>query len=102
MTFKVFIDDNFHAMDESERVLHGEYDSYESAMSACKGIVDECLGQNLKAGVTSDELYAWYTGMGDDPFIVPARGSHNFSAWDYAKDKCSELCRAHQSSIDGS
>lgn len=102
MTFKVFIDDKFHSMDESERILHGEYDSYETAVSVCKEIVDECLEQNFKPGVTSEGLYAWYKGMGDDPFILPGRSSGAFSAWDYAKEKCSELCRAHQSSIDGS
>lgn len=95
MSFKVFIDDNFHAMDESERTLQGEYDTYESALAVCKTIVDECLASEYKAGMTPEKLYAWYKGMGDDPFILPARGANNFSAWDYAKNKCRELCGEH-------
>ena len=41
--YTVFVDDNFHYMDESERYKLGEFADCASAMAACKQIVDEFL-----------------------------------------------------------
>ena len=46
MTYKVFVDDNFHYMDESERYVSGEYESYDVVVTACKAIVDEFIAEN--------------------------------------------------------
>ena len=40
-TYTVFVDDNFHYMDESERYKLGEFPDCASAVAACKQIVDE-------------------------------------------------------------
>jgi len=43
MTYQVFVDDNFHFMDESERYNLGEFSTREEAIATCKKIVDEYL-----------------------------------------------------------
>src|SRR3989344_4643828 len=92
MTFKVYVDDNFHYMDESERYEQGEYETYDEAVAVCKKIVDEYLISAHKDQMTADELYESYKSFGEDPFIVPADEKTRFSAWKYAKERCKELC----------
>jgi hypothetical protein len=77
--YTVFIDDNFHYMDESERYKHGEFDDCESAVAACKRIVDEFLSTCDPSG-GAEEMYKQYTGC-------------KFSAWNYAKERCRELAQ---------
>ena len=95
MTYKVFVDDNFHYMDESERYGSGEYESYDVAITACKAIVDEFIAENYSEGMSADDLYAGYVMFGEDPFISPEPEGVHFSAWDYAKQRCSEICKAN-------
>src|SRR5262249_34840269 len=73
-------------MDEDERYTHGIFATPEEAIAACRSIVDRCLA--YKPGKTAEELYDGYVMAGDDPFVVP---DVEFSAWDYAKWRCSEL-----------
>jgi hypothetical protein len=92
--YKVLIDDNFHYMDESERVEHGVFDTADEAVAACKRIVDECLEPMLQRGITAAALYEQYEGFGDDPFVMPvdpADARVAFSAWAYAKERCEVL-----------
>jgi hypothetical protein len=44
--------------------------------------------------MTAADLHDTYTSFGDDPFIRPAPDGEKFSAWDYAKQRCDELCAA--------
>ena len=90
--FEVFVDDNYHYMDEESRYRLGSFASYSDAVARSKAIVDEFLKESHCLGMTSEELYALYTGFGEDPFIVPA-GEPFFSAWDYARARCKEICR---------
>ena len=94
MTYKIFVDDNFHYMDESERYEFGEYETLTAALQAAKGIVDACLTSAYKPGITADDLYKGYISFGEDPFIIPTNHEETitFSAWDYAKQRCAELC----------
>src|SRR5438105_1858236 len=101
MKYKVLVDDNFHYMDEDERTAHGEFDTLESAVAACKQIVDAFLAAHHQPGMTAEALYSYYTDFGDDPFIVPkdesllhsSQDEHDdFSAWDYARKRCAEIC----------
>jgi len=94
MLFKVFVDDNSHYQDESERYEQGEYDSYEAAVAVCRRIVDEYLNAGFKEGMDATELYNSYLAFGADPFVVPGPDGAGFSAWEYAKQRCNELCRA--------
>ena len=104
--YKVLVDDNFHFMDASERYTLGEYKTLEEATVACKRMVDDFLidasasdsykNSTYKPGTASENLYAYYVMFGEDPFIVP-RGldlETHFSAWNYAKQRCADICGA--------
>lgn len=88
----VYVDDNFHYMDEDERYVLGAFDSYEAALVACRKIVDEFLCDNPAS--TADELYESFIQFGEDPWIMgPATATEmpRFSARDYALQRCHEL-----------
>lgn len=91
MTYRVLIDDNFHYMDEKERTTFGDFESLAEAIAACKKIVDDCLNGDYKPGMTAEALYSNYTMFGDDPWISGGDGAP-FSAWDYAQERCAEIC----------
>ena len=88
----VYVDDNFHFMDEDERYCLGTFDSLEAAEAACREIVDRSLrGSPAK---TADELYKHYRLFGEDPWIKgpsPASDTQPFSASAYARQRCKEL-----------
>ena len=103
MKYKVLVDDNFHYMDESERYEHGEFETYDEAVSACKKIVDMFLEHTLESKdkpIKAGELNFLYMAFGEDPFVVPCEkqilNPHPkgdwFSAWTYAAMRCEELC----------
>jgi hypothetical protein len=94
MSFTVFVDDNFHYMDEDERYKLGEYETLDAALAACRGIVDEFLATNHKPGMSADELLAQYKGFGEDPFIMGAGAASPFSAWTYAQERCKAICQS--------
>lgn len=97
MTYKVFVDDNFHSMDESERYALGEYATLEAAIEAARKIVDEYLLSAYLPGMTFDALLTSYVFFGEDPFIVAQAsegGGVLFSARDYARRRCEEICAA--------
>ena len=101
MKYKVVVDDNFHYMDETERYPHGEFESSDIALSAAKALVDADLRSLYRSGITADELYSHYTSFGNDPYIIPEDQGCHFSAWNYAKQRCQEICeRAVQSDGD--
>ena len=68
--YEVFVDDNFHFLDESERYRLGAFETCEEAVAVCKKIVDEFLEKGYKKGMSFKELYEGYTGFGEDPFII--------------------------------
>ncbi len=90
--YVVFVDDNFHYMDESERYRHGDFQTYEHAERACKSIIDAFLADQIQATskITASELMKIYVAFGEDPFVIPNDGK--FSAWEYAKKRSVELC----------
>ena len=90
--FELFVDDNYHYLDEESRCKVSSFASYSEALARAKAIVDEFLEGSPQPGMTSKELFEGYVGFGKDPFIVPA-GEPHFSAWDYARARCMELCR---------
>jgi len=95
MPFTVYIDDNYAFMDEDRRLTLGVFETYQGAVAAARKLVDNFLLENYKPGMTAEALYQGYTGFGDDPFIIgegPGKGSEKFSAWDYAKLRCEEIC----------
>ncbi len=121
MVYRVLIDDNYHYMDESERITHGEFETLEAAIDACKKIVNDCLDHSYEPGMTAEKLYQSYTFFGEDPWIltvadpsasVSAKESATaganptasiayavpFSAWTYARQRCIEMCRGTHTS----
>jgi len=92
MKYKVFADDNYHYADEGERHKVGELRSAAAALAAAGKVVDKYLETAYHRGMTADELYMSYTTFGEDPFIVTDDPNCKFSAWDYAKERCREIC----------
>ena len=92
-TYSVFVDDNFHYMDEDERYHLGDFADYAAALAACKKRVDDYLASAFKPDMTAAKLFESYTSFGDDPWIKskPFR-SPRFSAWNYAKQRCQDMC----------
>src|SRR3989304_9410068 len=88
--YVVFVDDNFHYMDESERYENGDYDTFKEAVKACQRIIDDCLSGLYEPGMSSKELFDQYVFCGEGPFIRGRKS--DFSAWDYAKRRCEALC----------
>jgi hypothetical protein len=91
--YTVYVDDNYHYMDESERYKKGDYATLDEAIAACKQMVDDFLKDEVEPGGTAAERHAQYTGFGPDPFIVtddPNVGSVPFSAWSYAQERCEQ------------
>ena len=94
MPYSVLVDDNFHYMDEAERYKLGEFETVEAALAAARALVDDDLTSRYQPGMSAAELYQLYTSFGLDPFIVGDDApACRFSAWDYARQRCQELCQ---------
>lgn len=55
--FEVFVDDNFHFMDEDERTSSGQFETLDEAITKCQGIVDESLRHLYKPGMSVREHF---------------------------------------------
>ena len=91
--YAVYVDDNFHYMDEDERYKLGEFSDCASAVAVCKEVVDRCLREGSSETSTVAELLKGYLLFGDDPFIVTNDPDCKFSARDYARLRCEQMCR---------
>lgn len=93
--FQVFVDDNFHYMDEDERYSANGYDTAEEAIAFCQKMVDDFLIRHYETGMTSDNLYDYYTSFGEDPFIRCNNPDMTceFSAWKFAEKRSIEMCK---------
>lgn len=97
--FQVIVADNFHYMDDDESYVHGGFDTLETAIEASKAIVDENLSHMIKVNprLTAAQLFDHYRSFGDDPYVRGARSDRvPFSAWKYAEERCSVLCKADE------
>lgn len=90
--FVVRVADNFHYMDEEATYTHGQFASWSEAVAAARRIVDRCLAEHHQSGMTAEILFSHYTSFGDDPYIQPVPDGENFSAWEYAKQRCAAMC----------
>ena len=88
--FKVMVDDNFHYMDEDDRYTLGHYDDCQTAIIACKQLVDKFLA-SCDVNQTAEELFSRYKSFGEDPSIKTDDPNCKFSAWTYAEERCREL-----------
>jgi hypothetical protein len=105
LPYVVMIDDNFHYMDEDERVTHGSFATLEDAIAACKEIVDSSLAHLFESGMNAAQLVERYRHFGDDPFIVGPREHAEvgpaFSAWTYAASRCGAVVEAARPKAEG-
>ena len=90
--YTVFVDDNFHYMDESERYKLGEFTDCASAVAACKQIVDEFL-TSCDQNKSDAEIYHQYVSFGEDPSISSDDPECKFSAWNYARERAAMLAQ---------
>jgi hypothetical protein len=88
----VYVDDNYHYMDDDERYVLGSFNSYDEALATCQKVIDEFLEAN--DAKSAQELFESYLSFGEDPWI---KGPHPFperppfSAREYARQRCFEL-----------
>jgi hypothetical protein len=103
LPFTVMVADNFHYMDEDEKYELGKFATLEDAIAASKRIVDASLASALKPGMSADALFRQYTSFGEDPYILGSRERGvPFSAREYAKAQCLELCASQRApNVDG-
>lgn len=93
MSFTVFVDDNFHYLDESERYELGRFPTLATAISAAQRLVDDYLAAAYRPGMSAEALLQSYISFGEDPFIIAANGEKvEFSAQTYARQRCEEIC----------
>ncbi|MCB9418286.1 MAG: hypothetical protein H6667_00660 [Ardenticatenaceae bacterium] len=93
MSFTVFVDDNFHYLDESERYELGRFPKLAAAISAAQRLVNDYLITAYRPGMTAETLFQNYMSFGEDPFIITANGEKvDFSAQTYARQRCEEMC----------
>jgi hypothetical protein len=90
MKYVVYVDDNFHHGDESERYKLGEFGTREEAVAACRAKVDGYFERIEKGKHSFKELWEGYMLYGEDPFISNDDPKARFSAWGYAKQRCME------------
>jgi hypothetical protein len=70
--YKVFIDDNFHCQDQSDRETHGMVATAAEALAVCRSIVDDFLYECGSSQACPQRLYTSATRRsGHDPFMVP-------------------------------
>ncbi len=95
MEYKIFTADNFHMYDDEGEDESGTYSTQEEVIAAAKVIVDMSLRWEQKQSNNPDdpdELYERYMDFGDSPVIRPDTDPP-FSALQYAKSRCADICR---------
>jgi hypothetical protein len=84
-------------MDESSRYKLGEFPDCESAVRACKAIVDEFLEQ-YSPSTAIEEMHKGFSFFGEDPFILTDDPNCKFSAREYAAERCRQIAGKGDSS----
>ena len=85
--FKVWVDDNANLGPE-ERYFHGDFDTEEEAVDACREIVDQYIQRLVDHGTPQKDMLMVYRMYGEDPFV---ENSLVFSAWNYAESQIQAL-----------
>ena len=98
--FTVRVADNFHYMDQDETYEHRTFDTWVEALAAARKIVDDGLREAYTAGATAEGLYFDFVNFGVDPYIIPTPSEEDFSAWEYAKHRCHEMCAVRDEEPD--
>ena len=92
--YVVWVDDNYHFMDEDERYCAGKFSTFEAALEKATSIVEESLKHCWEPGMTTGELEGRYKMFGDDPWVMPIpEGIERFSAWGYAAREVNRIVK---------
>ncbi|SFN44782.1 hypothetical protein SAMN05660284_01512 [Formivibrio citricus] len=94
MPYKLMVNDNYHYMDKDECYCDGTYASAEEALAKARKIVDDFLADSYAPGMTAGALFFQYKSFGEAPWLAQTGDDPHvkFSAWEYAKQRCTELC----------
>ncbi len=87
--FTVYIDDVFNLYDTDCRRKHGEYQTYEEAVGACKKLIDDFIEDHAKNG--EDELHRCHYFWGKDPWVSPEPPGKHFSSSQYFQDEATRI-----------
>jgi len=93
-TYTVFVQEQQGADDVSfkEQEISSEFSQYDDAVDVAKALVDASLFSGYRSGMSARQLYQTYLLQGVDPMVVPVRCDAIFSASQYAKQRCAEIC----------
>jgi hypothetical protein len=95
VTYAVRIAEHSAYMDaESPPRPGGTFPTREEAEAEARRIVDRSLDELYRPPMGAEEFFRLYTLYGDDPYVVPEHGPQRFSAMEYARRRCRELCSA--------
>lgn len=91
-TYSVVCDDNMDP--EAGPLFVARFATADDAIRCLQDVVDGFLKEEYRPGMTADKLYDKYMTFGEDPWIKSPEGMPPvvFSAWDYAKRRCAEIC----------
>jgi hypothetical protein len=93
--FKVIVAGHARYMDKDAEYELGSFEDLESAIAASKKLVDNYLQSAFQPGMTAEALLRGYMMFGEDPYILGPNkktDSGPFSAVDYARQRCAEIC----------
>ncbi len=93
MSYRVYLDANFHQMDTSARNMAGEYASYAEAQTAARELIDGILESEYRSGISAEVILHAYVTRGEEPFIIPDDEHQPFNGRDYAGTRCQALCK---------
>ncbi len=93
MSYRLYVDANFHQMDTSARQMVGAFDSHEAAVAAAREHIDGILESEYSAGMSAEDLLHAYTNRCEEPFIIPDDEQAPFTGREYATIRSQYLCR---------
>jgi hypothetical protein len=92
MAYRITWLDNFHAPAETvSSDGPGAYATAAEAIASAQASIDRDLRDMYRSGMTSDELYRCFVMYGETPIIL-GDPRVEFSASDYARQRCGEIC----------
>jgi hypothetical protein len=92
LTIRLYLEENSHYGDPDERRCVAEFATQQAALSAARDHLDSNLRQLWSAGNSAQQLLEKWSLFGEDVFLVPESADSHFCAWDYARQRCQELC----------
>lgn len=102
MSYVVLVLDNWHFMDPDEEYELPAFDDADAALAACRRIIDTDLVHMHEPGLSAAALYEKYSLGGETPLLQTV-GSPTvyFSARDYARLRCEEICAGARTGAQG-